>query len=59
MREARLRSVMLQFVSVPLSLLARGQFASLNEGEVAVAATNTAAAILAGVAPIALIISLL
>ena len=57
MREARLRSVMLQFVSVPLSLLARGQFASLNEGEVA--ATDTAAAILAGVAPIALIISLL
>ena len=50
---------MLQFVSIPLSLLARGRFASLNDGEVAVAATDTAAAILAGVAPIALIISLL
>ena len=50
---------MLQFVSVPLLLLARGQSASLNEEEVAVAATDTAAAILAGVALIALVISLL
>ena len=59
MRGATLRSAMLRFVSVPLLLLARGQSASLNEGEVAVAATDTAAAILAGVALIALVISLL
>ena len=54
MRGARLRIAMLRFVSAPLSLLARGRSASLDVGEVAFAATDTAAAILAGVALIAL-----
>ena len=49
---------MLQFVSVPLLLLALGRSASLDEGEVAFAATDTAAAILAGVALIALALAI-
>ena len=49
---------MLRFVSVPLLLLARGRSASLDEGEVAFAATDTAAAILAGVALIALALAI-